>query len=334
MGDQLRERRIDATALDARSPSDVTAIVRLIELIHLRKIGTVFSFLLHANAAAALCRPLFPTVRFVQSIQTTQPYPRWHWTVQRIVQWVAEKVVVPSPSAARAARRFAGVPERKIVVIPNAVEPADFQRASGRSGGNIGFIGRLDPIKRVTRLVQAMTLLEPGICLHIFGDGEDRGRIESEIARLNLQSRVILHGTVTAVAAALATLDLLVLPSAAEGFGLVLIEAMAAGVPVVATDVPGIRDVVTDGANGILTSTHDLRSLAGAIRLGLGDEELREKLIDGGRAAVAERFNWDVVFKQYESLLLPGKQPPPPALPLSTWGGRNAGRRRLGANVG
>jgi glycosyltransferase involved in cell wall biosynthesis len=304
VADQLIQRQIEVTALNAACREDVTAVIRLIQLIHAQRINTVFSFLVHANAAAAACRPFFPGVRFIQSIQTTQPTPKWHWAVQRIAQVMASKIVVPSASVAKAAEKLAGVPASKIVVIPNGIAPADFQRPPGRSGATIGFIGRLDPIKRVTTLIWAMPMLDPGISLQIFGEGEDRPAIEAEIARLNLQSRVTLHGFVTAVAAALATLDVLVLPSAAEGFPLVLIEAMAAGVPIVATDVPGIRDVIIDGVNGILAPANNLPGLAAAIRQALTDQELRSKLIEGGREAVAGRFNWETVFKQYESLLI------------------------------
>jgi glycosyltransferase involved in cell wall biosynthesis len=303
VADQLREHGAEVTALNAKGASDVTAIFRLGGLIRRHRFDTVFSFLVHANAAAAVCRPFFPFVRFLQSIQTTQPYPIWHWDLQRGVQLMAEKVVVPSASAALAARRLAGVPEIKLVVIPNAVEPRNFQRAGGRSGGSIGFIGRLDPVKRVEDLVEAMTMLDRGTSLHIFGDGEDRGRIEWAVRRLNLQQRVILHGAVPAVATALATLDVLVLPSEAEGFGLVLIEAMAAGVPVVATDVPGIRDVVADGVNGLLVPPNIVPALADAIRQVLSDEELRTRLVRGGLEAVDQRFNWDKVFEQYKLLL-------------------------------
>jgi glycosyltransferase involved in cell wall biosynthesis len=304
VADQLRDRGVDVTALNACQTADVAAIFRLIDLIRRQRPGTVFSFLLHANAAAAVCRPIFPFTRFLQSIQTTQPNPKWHWAVQRAVHPMAEYVVVPSPSAALAARRRAGVPAKKIVIIPNAVEPTDFQRPPGRSGGSIGFIGRLDPIKRVADLVTAMTLLDRGISLHIFGEGEDRPRIESTIARLNLQNRVTLHGSLSAVAAALATLDVLVLPSEAEGFGLVLIEAMAAGVPVVATDVPGIRDVITDGVTGLLVPPGNIPALAEAIGRVLSDSDLRESLIREGHKAIAEQFNWKVVFDQYKSILL------------------------------
>ena len=93
--------------------------------------------------------------------------------------------------------------------------------------------------------------------LVIFGDGAERPHIVSEISRLNIADHVTLHGAVAKPQEALAQIDLLVLPSMAEGFGLVLIEAMAAGVPVVATNVAGIRDVVVNGETGVLVPPGD-----------------------------------------------------------------------------
>jgi glycosyltransferase involved in cell wall biosynthesis len=97
--------------------------------------------------------------------------------------------------------------------------------------------------------------------------------------------------------------DVLVLPSLAEGFGLVLIEAMAAGVPVVATDVPGIRDVVSDGVNGLLVPPKSPQALAGAIGRVLSDRALRQMLVGNGSRIVRERFTWQQVLPMYRSLL-------------------------------
>ena len=93
------------------------------------------------------------------------------------------------------------------------------------------------------------------------------------------------------------------LPSAAEGFGLVLIEAMAAGVPVVATNVDGIRDVVRDGVSGLLVPVASPDALAAAISRVCGDEPLRRCLVAGGAEDVRRRFTWDVVLPQYRALL-------------------------------
>jgi glycosyltransferase involved in cell wall biosynthesis len=317
VADQLRDAGVEVVAFNARRPADLIATARrLVSLIRDERFDTVFIFLIHANFVAALASRFCPGVRFLQSIQTTQPSPRWHWRLQSLLHYAADRIVVPSPSAAQAAVQWADVPQEKIVVIPNAV---DFDSGSGTGGppvsflpdenhgraarATIGFIGRLDPIKRVPDLLEAMALLSEHYTLHLFGDGSDRPRIESEIVRLNLQNRVTLHGTIARPQDAFASIDALVLPSAAEGFGLVLIEAMAAGVPVVATDVPGIRDVVRDGTTGILVPIASPSQLAAAIRLVCEESRIRDRLMRNGLAEVRERFSWDVVLPQYKMLL-------------------------------
>jgi glycosyltransferase involved in cell wall biosynthesis len=318
VGDQLQAAGVEVIAFNARGPRDLLSAIRqLVLLIRRGGYDTVFSFLIHANAVAAIASYLCLGVRFLQSIQTTQPTPRWHWYLQSLVHHAADRIVVPSPSAAAAAMEWAQVPKEKVVIIPNAVEldrAADMPPPSShtikgdraqKGRLTIGFIGRLDPIKRVPDLVQAIALLDDRFTLGLFGDGEDRPRIEREIARLQLQNRVTLHGTIARPEAALAAIDVLVLPSAAEGFGLVLIEAMAAGVPVVATDVPGIRDVVRHGVTGLLVPVASPPKLAEAIRRVFEEPLLRGRLIEAARDEVQKRFSWDVVLPQYEESLNP-----------------------------
>jgi hypothetical protein len=133
VADQLRAAGIDVTALGAQGVWELPSVAaRLVRLIHDRGIGTVFSFLLHANAVAAIAKLFCPDVRFLQSIQTTQPWPRWHWFLQGIVQHAAEAIVVPSPSVADAAHEWSGIARSRIRVIPNAVDvEEEGQEASG-----------------------------------------------------------------------------------------------------------------------------------------------------------------------------------------------------------
>ncbi|WP_428936882.1 glycosyltransferase [Fontivita pretiosa] len=311
---QIQDSGIAVVALGARGVRDVHVFRNLVRLIRQRRFDTVFSFLIHANAAAAVAKLFCPGVRFIQSIQTTQPWPRWHWWVQRIVQEAAEKVVVPSASAGQAAQKWSDVPHEKIVVIPNAVEIAESIESSRRSAVlcrspgrrdvvRVGFLGRLDPVKRVGDLVAAISLLPSQYTLHVFGQGQDQPNIEREIARLGVQDRVVLHGTVARPQEAIEQIDVLVLPSEAEGFGLVLIEAMAGGVPVVATDVAGIRDVVRDEATGLLVPARSPELLSRAIRRLVEDEPLRSRLIEAAREDVRRRFTWEVVLPEYLRLL-------------------------------
>jgi glycosyltransferase involved in cell wall biosynthesis len=304
VADQIRDGGLEVTALGARRPTDLHVIRDLIRLIRERQFDTVFSFLIHANTAAAIASRFCGDVRFIQSIQTTQPYPKWHWILQRLVHHAAEAVVVPSPSAARVAQEWADVSGDEIVVIPNAVELMPQRTSHGRGARvTVGFLGRLDPVKRVTDLVAAMSFLDDSYSLSIYGEGEERSRIENEVTQRSLRHRVTLHGRIAKPQAAIETFDVLVLPSEAEGFGLVLIEAMAMGVPVVATDVPGIRDVVRDGVNGLLIPVGKPDQLAGAIRQVVETDSLRQRLIQAGMHEVRRRYDWSVVLPQYRKLL-------------------------------
>jgi phosphatidylinositol alpha-mannosyltransferase len=295
-------------ALAAGSIWDVPVIGRFIGLVRRRGYDTVLSFLVHANAVAAI-GTRFATYRLIQSIQTTQPNPRWHWWVQRRVIARAEQVVVPSPSAAHVARQRCAIDDGKVLVIPNAVDVSAFQ-ASPIPVANpapvpypIGFIGRLDPIKRIPQLVRSLLAVKQPVHLHIFGEGPERSEIAAAVLCYGLASRVTLHGAIPRPQEALAQIGLLVLPSAAEGFGLVLIEAMAARVPVVATDVPGIRDVVRDGINGLLVTLEDDQALAAAIDRTSGDFRFRQELIARAYDSVCERFTWERVMPMYRDLL-------------------------------
>jgi glycosyltransferase involved in cell wall biosynthesis len=302
--DQLRTRGIAVTRLDARSRFDLRVVPRLVGLIRQERIDTVFSFLVHANAVAAAAKKFVRGVRFFQSIQTAQAKPRWHWKVQAAVQGAAEKIIVPSQSVAEAAARWARAPEDRILVIPNAVDVDAFANSPREGNGKqIGFIGRLDPIKLVEDLVTAVSLLPLEFTLEIFGEGPERERIESAISRLGLEERVVLRGEIAGPAEALREIDVLVLPSEAEGFGLVLIEAMAAGVPVIGTNVPGIREVIEDGVSGVLTPVGNPPALADAIKRILGDGDLAQRLVAGGRARVRERYDWSVQIEAYRKLL-------------------------------
>jgi glycosyltransferase involved in cell wall biosynthesis len=308
--DQLRAAGVAVTAFDAGRASDFPGVLwRLVRLVSRCGFDTVFSFLVHANAVAAAASLFCRRVRFIQSVQTTQPTPRWHWKLQRFVHPAADQVAVPSASAADAAREWAGVPDGKIVVIPNAVDPAEFQVGQAAALHDparpfpVGFIGRLDPVKRVPDLLEAVRYLAGRVELHVYGDGADRPRVESEIAWLGIEHLVTLHGAVPGPHDALRRIRLLVLPSAAEGFGLVLIEAMAAGVPVVATNVAGIRDVVRDGETGLLVPPESPERLAEAIARVIDDADLRRRFAAAGQSEVARRFSWDVVLRQYQRLL-------------------------------
>ena len=311
VADQIRDTGVTVTAFGATRAWQLPGVVRrLRRLVRDHAIDTVFSFLLHANSVAGIAAVGLGRVRFIQSIQTTQREPRWHWLVQRVVQRAAERVVVPSASVADVARDWSSIPTEKLVVIPNAIEPDAFPRSpvpeQDRRPYPIGFIGRLDPVKRVGPLIIQLGFLNElaaGLVhLHVFGDGPEAESLREVARKAGRDGLVTFHGAVAKPQDALLQIGLLVLPSEAEGFGLVLIEAMAAGVPVVATNVAGIRDVVRHGETGLLASS-DCGDLALVIRQVILDEGLRRRLIRGGLAEVRSRFSWENILTDYRRLL-------------------------------
>lgn len=307
VADQLKRAGRDVTALGARGISDLWVIRRLIDLIRARNIDTVLSFLVHANSIAAAAKPACPGVRFFQSIQTTQAHPAWHWRVQRFIHHAAEKIIVPSPSVARVAMERAKVPADKIITIPNAIDPADFSPSPvpplNPRPYPIGFIGRFDPVKMVPDLIQAIAPLGDLVHLHLFGDGPERENILRAIRLLKLESRVTLHGYIPRPREALAQIGLLILPSISEGMPMVLIEAMAAAVPVIGRDVPGVNDVITDRQTGLLTKTLLIPDLSETIRQLILDTNLRTKIIQKAINEVRSKYTWDHILTQYRNVL-------------------------------
>lgn len=307
VAETLRQAGIQVTALGARHVADVWIIRRLINLIQERRIDTVLSFLLHANAIAAAAKPACRQTRFFQSIQTTQVHPRWHWHVQRFIHHAAEHIIVPSPSVASVARSRAKIPADKITVIPNAVDIGQFTPSSIPAADPrpypIGFLGRLDPVKMVPDLVRAVESLGDLVHLHIFGDGPDRPAVERAVRLMKLSEWVTLHGKIARPQEALAQIGMLVLPSISEGMPMVLIEAMAAGVPVVGRDVPGVRDVIDHDKTGILVRSLEVSALADAIRSLVTNPRQRERLIGVAWSTVQARYSWDAVLPMYRKVL-------------------------------
>jgi glycosyltransferase involved in cell wall biosynthesis len=302
---QIQQSGIAVTALNAKSRADWKVFRQLNQLIRRERFDAVLSFLVHANAAAAVSSFFCPGVRYLQSIQTTQLHPRWHWFVQKLASHRADRIVVPSPSTAEVAHKKADVPNEKIVVIPNGVDvpherpPLKF----GQPPHRVVFIGRLDPVKRLPDLLQAVKLLNGFVHLDVYGDGIERSKLARQIDESQIAPLVTMRGSINGPQEALRDAELLILPSEAEGFGLVLIEAMAAGVPVVATDVPGIRDVVQNEITGLLVPVGSPEALANAIRRVLEDHVLAQRLAAAAWADVRKRFTWDAAIEGYRKML-------------------------------
>jgi glycosyltransferase involved in cell wall biosynthesis len=171
-------------------------------------------------------------------------------------------------------------------------------------------IGRHVPEKGYRHLVDGAARLErtkPDVHWILVGDGELRGELEAQAQRLGLVSHVHFTGWRDDVAEMLALADVFVLPSESEGFGRVLVEAMAMGRPVVATNVGGIPDIVLDGETGLLVEPANAAALADAVRALVDEPARAARLGAAGRVRAESTFSLgahvDAVERVYEEVL-------------------------------
>lgn len=181
----------------------------------------------------------------------------------------------------------------RLHVVRCGIDPARYDRGprSG-SGRRALFVGRLDAVKGVRLLLQAVAGLRadwPDLTLTLIGDGPERAALEAQAATPALSGAVRFAGLqgADAVAAALAEHDMLVLPSFAEGVPMVLMEALASRLPVVATQVGGVAELVRDGERGLLVPPGDAEALADAMARLLADPALGLRMGEAGHRFVA-----------------------------------------------
>lgn len=178
-------------------------------------------------------------------------------------------------------------------VIRNAVDVFGARRATLDGGRpRIVAVGRLQRPKDFGTLLRAAQHLPAGSCeLAIVGDGPERPALEQELRDLALSDRVRLYGERSDVRDLLAHSDVFVLSSRSEGMPVSVLEAMAAGLPVVASRVGGVPELVVDGLTGILVTPGDQQELGEALRRLVEDSELRRRLGDAGRRRAEEQFD-------------------------------------------
>ncbi|MEM6934579.1 MAG: glycosyltransferase [Pseudomonadota bacterium] len=188
----------------------------------------------------------------------------------------------------------------KLHIVHCGVEPDRYDGAdpTTRTGRRLLFVGRLSGVKGLPVLIEAFAGLRqrhPDLELTLVGDGEGRAPAEARVKELGLTESVTFTGYQSQgeVAQHLAQTDIFVLPSFAEGVPVVLMEAMASRVPVVATRVAGVPELVTDGESGFVVPPGDTESLVARLDLLLSDSDLRLRMGDAGRAHVVDQFNID-----------------------------------------
>lgn len=207
-----------------------------------------------------------------------------------------------------------GFPADRIARIGNGVDPIRFapapdpeaaRRQAGLGPETVLFLGRLDAQKGLDVALHAwarVTARRPGARLVLAGDGAARVALEDQARALGLSETVRFLGTRSDPETLLRGSQIFLLPSRSEGMSNALLEAMATGLPCVASRIGGNRDLVEHGITGLLTPPGDAAALAEALAALLEDAPLRQRLGTAARAAIIERYAMDRVIRQYRDL--------------------------------
>jgi glycosyltransferase involved in cell wall biosynthesis len=303
----FEEAGIEGTVAPLRHKLDIRGAARLRTLLRGDVVHT------HDRRAGLLARPQAPLVG-AHAVHTLHGLPeeiapsvgrpdltvlpgvsraRLAWLLHgylRIEAVLARFGTVVAPSEALARFLVAhGLPAARVRVVPSGIELRRREPSPAHEPFVVATIARLEYWKGIDVLLEACARVSAPLRLEIFGEGTERTSLERQAARLGLDA--CFHGEVERAWERLDELDLLALPSRAENLPIVVLEAMAGALPIVATRVGGVDELVLDGENGYLVEPEDATSLAAAIERIASDSGLRDRLGRRSAQLVSERFD-------------------------------------------
>jgi len=322
LGDAFRAAGVDTWVVPKKGPSvDPSLPFRLARRLSSERIQVVHTHNPMALTYGALAGKLVgAVVVHTKHGENLEQHGR-RVLVRRALSAFADAFVAVSEQTAAAARASRDVREGKLRVIPNGIDlssfgdPEGLARASARrelgipsDAWVVGSVGRLAPEKNHALLVRALApMLGQAARLVIVGEGPERAAIELAVRETGSARWVHLVGARSDVPRLLSAFDAFALPSISEGLPLVLLEAMAAGLPIVASSVGGIPDVVQDGVTGLLVPPADGERLHGRLAVLRDDAALARRLGLRAREIALQRYSMrsmsDAYLDLYRSLL-------------------------------
>lgn len=313
IGEALQLRGVPVTALGMRSVLDAPAFVRLVRILRDLRPDLLHTHLFHANLLGRFAARLACVPRVVCSIHIMEIERPWHVWLDGASIGLVDAEVCVTESVRAFTRDAAGVPEARLLTIENGIDLAAVDAAPPTQREEVGVppgtpfllsVGRLHAQKGIDVAIRAAALLRPRRRFRwvVAGEGKERPALEALVRDLRVEDVFSLAGFRADAIGLTKSCDLLVLPSRWEGMGLVLLDALASGRPVVATDIGGVRDVVTHEEHGLLVPPDDPVALAAAIERMLDDPALARATAERGRERVRGRFTVDRMVRAHEEL--------------------------------
>ncbi len=312
--DRLKAAGIAVECLGARSARSVGVILRLARHLRAFRPAILQTFLFHANQAGRMAGRLARVPIVVCGIRVAEREERWHllldrWTQSLVTHNVCVSRAVADFSVARGRLR----PD-KVSVIPNGVDCERFSRAMPADLSKLGIprgartilsVGRLHPQKGHDLLIDAMAPLlakHPDLHVLIVGEGPSREKLQSQIVELGCREQVHLAGWRADIPEIMKACTVFALPSRWEGMPNVVLEAMAAGLPVVATEVEGVREVITDGVSGSIVQGDSAADFRSGLQNMLDDAALRARFSIESQISAEKDFAIRSVVVKYGNL--------------------------------
>ena len=313
IGQWLEKAGVRVAYLGMRSWWDVASWVRLRGALKKFRPHVLHSFLFHANMAGRLAGAGLGIEKVICSVRVEEPR-RWHLLAEALTHRLVDVVACVSASTCRFTHRRAGVPVEKLAVIPNGLDPDEYEMGAARVPPEwrlpsdvpvVAWIGRLVPQKDPLLMLRAAAIVARRIpdTIFVFAAGGPMGQeCRAEAERLGLRGNVRWLGWVDDVKPLLARMNLLALSSKWEGMPNVALEAMACRKPVVATNVGGCSEVIVQGETGFLVKWGDAPALAESVQKLLVSPALSAELGAKGHRRVREHFSIDRMVRANQGL--------------------------------
>lgn len=308
LADALESASIPVTALQCGSLLDIRAVPRLTRELHDHPPDVLVCFLHQANIVGRIAGRKAGVRCVASGIRVADRRKTIVWT-DRLTRFLTDHYVAVSQYVADVHSELCRIPPSAMSVIYNGVDVTDqMPLRNSAETFRILFVGRLTAQKRPHDLMTAFGLLPEALKqqthIDLLGDGELAPALQQTIDNEGLDNHVVLHGQQANVADWMKRSDVLVLPSAWEGLPNVVLEAMANGLPVIASSVDGIPEVIHHERTGWLFPSSDTRRLAETITAVADSEAHRKDVARRAFDAVQQRFCWSTSIDKLANLLI------------------------------